>query len=627
MASVLLALTALLVQEPPPINGLDPAGEPVTRLSVLSNGDFLEPTPQVQQVGGGRRVPWWRTSGGTDQLVATADLLELGALITSVAEWARQPFPADLPRASEISVTGQIAGRGVVVLHGSRIEPDGSIGPRVEVGLEVGVEDRPRGNRQVGFSGFVPFELTVARFEEQCGHGLCPRFELELRAGADEACVWRELEVLAPFPCPSEESLRAEIIAELEWIFGLWFELARDGEGPDQTAFLARAFDVVTGEPLLAVDGGHNVFFDLLFAASRVTGHEEWTAAFGRFLDDLFARSFHPDTGLPRLWDCATDQPKDDQAVEISTWLSFLCDLVEHGSEADQARALAAAQRIGEAVLRFGTQPDGGVAAKYRPRDGRIDLGVHHLRRLDVPAQIARLARLTSDERLLAAARDATAAVEYTHYWPGSWAEIDPGFDDDYGHYGRRASVMWEAWPDEPLFRRIARGGFTHYEQMWRNAMRLGGNIAADQIRCWRTVARIGRVEPELLPRIAPLLDMAVFAHFQGEQYGNGSWGDVTIFGFDPRDHLQVGDLPGVPQNLLHGVGHLYGRGLEQHGGPSPELLRSVMTATLRASRRSFRRPYGYLSTRFESTGHNYSRGSVALAVGLVEMLVGLEGR
>ena len=596
-------------------------------VSVLSNGDFLERVPDHTVAGGVRPLPWWKTPLGSDQLERTTDPVAIGALRTSVAEWARQPFPADRDYASGVTIRGQVAGRGVVVLHGTALEPDGSPGARLEVGIQVGASDRPRGSRGGGWEGFAEFELTVARFEEQCGYSLCPRFELELRAGADDPCMWRGLEVLAPFPCPSEEELEAEIVAELEWIFRLWFENAADEAGPRQTAFLASAFDVVTGERLLPVDGGHNVFHDLLFEASRVTRHPEWSARFDRFLDDLFELSFHPETGLPRQWDCVRDEPKDDQGVEIATWLAFLCDLVERGSERDAARARAAAERIGAAVLALGIQPDGGVAAKYRPRDGRIDLGVHHLRRLDVPAQIARLARISGDERLLEAAREAAAAVEYTHYWPGTWFEIDPGFDDDYGHYGRRASVMWEAWPEEPLFERLARGGFLHYEPIWRDALRLGGNVAADQIRCWRTVARVGRVDPELLPRIAPLLERAVFAHFQGEQYGNGAWGDVTFFGFDPKDHLQVGDLPGVPQNLLHGIGHLYGRGLEAHGGPGPELLRAMLTSVLRASRRAYRRPFGYLSTRFEAQGHNYSRGSVALAVGLVEMLSGLKGR
>lgn len=133
-------------------------------------------------------------------------------------------------------------------------------------------------------------------------------------------------------------------------------------------------------------------------------------------------------------------------------------------------------------------------------------------------------------------------------------------------------------------------------------------------------------LEPGLLPELAPVLTDAGRAHLMGQQYGNGAWGDVTIYRFDPRDHLQVGDLPGVPQNLLQGLAVLHDARLEAAGGLALADVRSLFLGVLEASRAAYRRPFGYLSTRREAVGANPARGSIAVATALVEMLEQLEG-
>ena len=127
----------------------------------------------------------------------------------------------------------------------------------------------------------------------------------------------------------------------------------------------------------------------------------------------------------------------------------------------------------------------------------------------------------------------------------------------------------------------------------------------------------MARLEPAEASRVADLLRAAVRSHFKGEQYGNGAWGDVTIFGFDPRADLQVGDFTGVPQNLLAGLAIAYDGEL----GLRTSELRAMFTTVLRSSVAEYRRPYGFLSTRSEHSGINPGGGALRFAPGLVEML------
>ena len=242
------------------------------------------------------------------------------------------------------------------------------------------------------------------------------------------------------------------------------------------------------------------------------------------------------------------------------------------------------------------------------------------LRALDVAAALARVSRLTGDPRFLRVAEDALARFEYTHFWPGGWSDIDPGFDDEYGHYGARALEVWRAAPETALARRIALGGLEHYTPLWKNALRLGGNVAADQVRCWRIFTAVAELEGFDAARYAELgslLRAALRSHFKGEQYGNGAWGDVTVFHFDPKDNLQVGDLTGVPQNLLQGIAFIY----DERLGLRTSETRGMFAAVLESSMAAYKRPFGYLATRRELDGQNDCRGSLRFAVGLVEML------
>ncbi len=415
--------------------------------------------------------------------------------------------------------------------------------------------------------------------------------------------------------------MREEIVAELERIFAWWLERDLDTEGPIATGLLAWQHDVMTGAHLVRMRVTCHPVFLLVGRALACQENQRWRAPWERFLASYFEYGLHPATGVPRNFDCERDQPDDERAIEIASVLGFLIDLAESGEAPWRERARAAAAKLGETILATGVLPDGTVAARYRPSDGAPNTDVPPLRALDVPAQLGRLGKLLGDERFLAAARRAVRRFEYTHFWAGTWEFLDPGFDDHYGHFGDRSLTLWRTEPATPSFRRVALGGLEYYLPRWNDAVRLGGYVAADEVRCWPIATGIAELEPAVRERIAPVLTAAVRAHFKSEQYPDASWGDVTHYEFDPKSNLEVGDLPAIPQNLLLGLAIAYGAGL----GPPREELRAMFTAIIRQTRTTFARTYGYLSTRREQTGQNPAGGEIRLATGLVEMLEALQ--
>jgi hypothetical protein len=179
---------------------------------------------------------------------------------------------------------------------------------------------------------------------------------------------------------------------------------------------------------------------------------------------------------------------------------------------------------------------------------------------------------------------------------------------------------MWEAAPEERAFQSFALDGWRFFAPLWKDSLRLGGFIAADQVRCWMILKRIVALDERERPLVQQRLRAAVRSHFKGEQYETGAWGDVTIFQFDPKTNLEIGDLPGLPLNLLLGIATLYGEDL----GHSDEELRALFASVLRSSVEHYRRDYGYLVTRTQSAGTNPCGGSIRLGVALAEILKGL---
>ena len=573
------------------IGVLQGGSEPTLLVPVLDNGDFHEgPTSPDESPP---LLPWWEIEGGRFEVAGSNGerslALDKGAT-------AKQPMAAYAPTVSGLLVRGRVRGPGRLAFADAQ-------GGRAEFEVEG------------------PFEITGKEIAARRGREPVPRFARELGHREGGRAEWGSVEVLAPLPSPSADDLRAEISAAISWIVETWRAKASDDQGR-KTAFVARQFDALTGDPLAPIPGGlfplHVALADALVAREELA----WRAVFDGFLADYFELGFHGTTGLPRRWDCAADAPLDSSYVQIGMDLGFLIDLAERGAEPWRTKARAAATKIGETVLEHGVLPDGRVAAEYRPSDAAVSTNVPPLRRLDVAAPLARLGALLGDERYLRAARGAVLELEFTHAWPGSWSEIDPGFDDDFGLYGARAVTMLRARPQEREFRELVLSGWRRYEPLWRDSTRFGGSVAADQVRCWALLADFAELEPAVRVGVSARIDAAVRAHWKGEQYPGGAWGDISFFGFDPKTGILVGDLPGAPANLLHGIAIAHGVAAE----PRRAELRAMYAAVLRSTFAAYRRPYGCLTTQRERQGANPAGGELRLLPGLVRMLKQLSG-
>lgn len=560
--------------------------------NLLDNGGFEQEIKGLKGPDGFVRIPWWKSSAGASMLQEQAGE---HAFMTQQGSWIRQPVAAFAPLASEFLVRGRVRGSGNVTLV------DGS-GKRAAIAVES-AED-----------AYQTFEITASQFEAVLGASLVPRFELEFSSEA--SATWDDLEAWVSLPVPTPAELRDECVAELDWVFSLWLERCLDDVGPQKTGLPCHLIDVVTGERLATGAATLHPLTTLMRQAAAVEHNPVWRAAVDTQVGELLERCLHPVTGFPRSWDVEQDVGRDSP-IEIHLMLEFLIDVIRKGPTNHRLRSLEAALLIGRQVIKAGALPDGNIAASYYPNSGAPNTEVSVLRRLDVPAQLARLGVVTEKHEFARAAREACVTLDFTNFWPGNWNSIDPGWDDNYGHYGRRATDMWQAYPDDQVFRRLSYDGAVHYHEMWRDALQLGGNVAADQVRCWLTLVDIAELAPETKSAIAEVLSLAARSHFKGEQYGNGAWGDVTIYNFDPKGNLNVGDLPGTPRNLLHGLAGIYSEDL----GLQSDELRAMFTAVLRSSRTHYRREFGYLTTRSEVAGQNWGGGEIRLAVGLVEML------
>ncbi len=568
-------------------------GEPVLRVDLLDNGAFSEAQAAAVDSRGVQPIPWWSSSKGMEQVVA----LPGGgfALRTKGDEQAEQPVAAFAPLARTWEVRGKAKGRGVLSVT------DGA-------GLRVST-------KTPGGEAFSEFRLRASE-------AMVPRFLLRLESdGENGEALWKDLSFEVDLPCPSEKDLRAEILALLREIVAPWLERGLDREGQLNTGLLCHTFDAITGERLSTLPGGMNPFWEQLDLALQAEEVPEWRAALERFLGDWQGLCLDPGTGLPRLWDTAKDEPIADRpSGDLALQLGFLVDVSEGGPERFRVRARAAAEKIGETVLTKGILPDGTIGASYFPSDGRVNTSIPEIRRFDVLAQLARLPKIRSDPRFLRASEELRSAFEFVNAWSGKWEQIDPGFDDEFGNYGACAAGIALAdreGREGRAFGRLAQEGLRFFAPRWRDALRLGGNVAADQVRCWKLLGDLARVDPSTKEEIAGLLRLAVRSHFKGEQYGDGAWGDVTIVHFDPKTTLQVGDYPGAPQNLLNGLATIYSADL----GSRRDEVRAMYTAVLRSSVQAYKRRYGFLLERSEHADHNPAVGTIRMLLGLVKML------
>ena len=451
-----------------------------------------------------------------------------------------------------------------------------------------------------------------------------------------------------PLPCPSAASLRAEVEELVVLTLDQLLTGGLDQLGPRATHFWIGLHDVDTGQPVgqpfgrAGLNPLHGYLLDAVRAGlgeragpSGTTLGEHLTIMVAEFLEACI----QPETHLPRRYDPRTDRSIDDEPLEAAAYLGFLIDLAggrtigssllgDAGDAAQtavltasvQEQAFDAAVAMGRTLLDVAVMPDGTIAALVRPGDGWVSNSVVHLRRLDVPAQLVRLAALCRardhdpelQAGLIEAAREAVFEVEYAHYWPGTWKTIDPGFDDSYGHIGARSATMAAAWPEEPAFERLALSGRARYLPMWKDALYFGGTIAADQVRCWEVLAELEALEAARgkPTGLAHLLHAAMRLHFKGEATFAGTWLDITVVAFDPAI-LPVGDVAGLPQNQLAGLATARHAGL----GLDTEETRALFATLLETTRRDYQGPYGF------DGGARNSGGSIRILPGLLSWL------
>jgi len=578
-------VVALALAAPGPAQS-GPVPEQTVLVNMLDNGAFDRPgAPRGTPLAA--RIPWWRGTATSRDIKRKGDGYWLK--IDGPEQFLEQPIAVFAPLMEGVIVRGFSRGYWSEV---SVVDGRGDVAT-----LALPTQLSP--GKQVAGAVVQEFEFTLAEFGEALGRPLEPRIALRLGPVIQgdrhlkDKVYWGNLRVLVPLPLPTEEALRREIVARLDEIFSTWIERGLDREGPRETGFLCAPFDVVTGERLGTIPGSWLNFWQYMLLALEVHDDPDWRAAFDAFVRDYLELGLHPETGLPRRWDCVRDEPLDRDVVPVVSDLNFLLELHEHGAESWRERALAAAARMGETILARGVLPDGSIAPRYVPADGTPDTNEGPHRRLTLPAQLARLGALTGDARFTDAAARALAEAEFTHHWGGTWNSIDPDFDDRFGTLGAASVVMHTYHPEGPTFGRLVATGWEHFAPIWRDALQYGGSTAADQVRCWDLLLDYARVRPEVRTEVVSLLKDAVRAHLRGEQYAGGAWGDVTHQDFDPKTDLQVGDLTGTPANLILGLGMLYEREL----GLPDTIMRGLFTAVLRSTVEHYRRDYGYLET------------------------------
>ncbi len=579
--------------------------EAVLRINLCDNGDFALPAWEIAGVRFGTAIPWWVTTSGHP-------VLRGGGIFTASGSSLTQPLAAYVPLVSDpdmgLSIRGKVQGRGLLIFQ------NGS-GERARIELEGGAD-----------GGSAAFEVTAKQLEEQLGAALIPRFAVTLTAQAGDSAMWDDIEFLVPFPDPEPEAFALEIIGALDNIVSEWAQRGMDTKGPRPSMYTTAIFDVITGEPLADAPAGVSVFFESLLEvadakALQLEGVQPkakvWQELLDKHVADFLDISWSAETGTPRLWDPVLDVPLDERPIEAARYLRFLIDLASHGPNAERERALEIAIRFGETVLEQGVLPTGEVASRYFPNDGHGDTMVPSIRELDMPTELVRLSKLTGDERYLTAALRALSKFEFLHMWGGTWDSIDPGLDDFYGHFGKRSVAMAEAFPEHLILGRLSESGLDYFEGPLQKTLEHGGFVAADQIRGWEGFVGVARTHPERAKGVGELLRKAVRAHVKGEMDTGGRWVDVSHHRWEPRFGLEVGDVPGAPVNLMHGLAIA----MQPELGQNQRELRAFFIAVLRTTLGAYGREHGLMASRVEVSGSNPAGAEIRLMPALVLMI------
>lgn len=585
---------------PPPPSVRPPAageGELLT-VDLVRGGEFDSPIFAPAQAEFGTGIAWWRSAGGK----ALTRAVEAPGTDGRVLQLAPNTTIEQVLVASpEALARGVLEVRSLGALRMTLTDADGARIERFLQGPETRLE-------LAGLTG---------------GAAVRPPVRLTLTASPDEVCTLDRVALTVPLPSPSPEALREAIVERLAWTIELLLEHRADQVGERHSTLLTTDIDVVTGQVLGTQYGWVSAFSELLLRAWRHAPREDWERHLVQHVEDVLELCLHPDTGLPVYWDPVADRQLETTPVEIARAFEFLLDCAEFGPEAIRDRARAAALRIGETVLEHGVLSNGEILVKYVPATAAGTSKLPRIRALDVAGRLARLGALVDDPRFVHAAEAALDDFEYLHRWAGHWYEIDPGFDDDFGNWGGRIASMLESDGELPAARRLLDTGVAHYFEHWEPALLHGALIAADQVRGWEVLVRAAGLDTDLRPRLDELLEAAVAAHLVGQFSQAGIWVDLSHQIWQPRGALEVGDVPGIPGNLLTGLGLCAGAGL----GPDEDELRAWFLLVMGTTYDHYGRPYGCLPTPIESRAGNPSGAALRLALAQTEMLAAVGER
>lgn len=375
-----------------------------------------------------------------------------------------------------------------------------------------------------------------------------PRAHLRLEV-EHGVIVVRRIGLALAWPEVSAAEFRAQVDREWEFVYAA-LAAARDRDGERHTSFLCQRVDPQSGVRLRGVPALHHPYFDALLQAQLRAPRSEWAEVLSAYFDDLWQLAWNEATGLPELWDGERDHALSARAIDPRGALQFAIEwmrterLTQPRAEAVKARLLRAAQ-----TLRAGQAPDGSWPAVYVPATGAPASEAPQIRALRSARLVAELECAAGVVPDMSAALDCLQALEIAWHWPGTPERPDPGFDDAFGLLGADAFALYQL-TGEKAFGRFFREAASHYATLWQQAREVGGSNAPDQVRAMLLLLDSAVGEEERTSRLR--LAMNSFRDLaRSTQLKDGRFADLTAVHFEPRLHLPVGDLPGVPFHLL----------------------------------------------------------------------------
>ncbi|MBK9387997.1 MAG: hypothetical protein IPN34_24530 [Planctomycetes bacterium] len=496
-------------------------------------------------------VAWWRSSALKSSNAGDEVVLRAG-------EWIEAPIALPYARASAALHAGfDLEIEGVGVLRAELRDAEG-VCDAVEIALDAD------GSRH--------------RTPHAAPRSPRPRVQLRLELRSGEIAL-RRIGLAVAWPAVDEAALRALVERELAFL-GVALEGARDADGAQATSFFTRRIDPASGAAVDRVAAGHHPYFDALLLLHEHSPQPWIETRVRAQLVDLLRHGWNARTGLPQLWDGERDLALADRALDPRGALAFAMSCAR-SLELSPPERSALLQRFARAArtLRAAQAPDGTWPAVLVPGSGQPAAEAPQIRALRTARLVAELERACGAEPNAEAALACLASLELEWHWPGTPERPDPGFDDAFGLLGADAAALARLTGAAP-FARFFREAAARYEELWLRSREAGGSNAPDQVRAMLLLLDDASDE-EARARRARLALWSFRDLARTTQLADGRFADVTAVHFEPRLHLPVGDLQGVPFHLVR----LGARLLQEHtlGEFAHAELRAILAQALLA--------------------------------------------